>query len=275
MHFGREKYYHTTGAAELPNDFSWFRVRNGAGLCALIGNGGIGWTGINDEKQDSEPHSLDNQGTWSAKKTNRSAPDHFPASLWTTMSAFSLVKFGLCLAGRCRHIAKRADGIYRFIWINAVEELVKVHIPTCILGPHDWIPKCRGCTAREKTEVASPQSALQQLITPHPVLLNTASLAIRRICRAARGISPASKNDNPPKKPALSCAKPALDARRRRWAPSFFLKRCGLGSTTYPPRSKSKSRVYDPPLGRRAEIRTPLSGPAGHQKLLHPPCLDL
>jgi hypothetical protein len=95
------------------------------------------------------------------------------------MFALSHVQFGLGIGGRSRHIAKRADGIYRFIWIDAVEELMKVHILSCIIGPHDWIPKRRGCTAREKTEVASPQSAFQHFVTSHPILLKTATLFIR------------------------------------------------------------------------------------------------
>src|ERR1700677_4659063 len=94
------------------------------------------------------------------------------------MLPLSHVQFSLGISGRRRQIAKRADGIYRFIWIDAVEELVKVHI-LCIVGPHLWIPKRRGCTAREKTEVASQQSAFQQFVTSHPVLLKTARLLIR------------------------------------------------------------------------------------------------
>jgi len=39
------------------------------------------------------------------------------------MFARSHVTFGVGVGCRCCHIAKRADGIYRFIWIDAVEEL--------------------------------------------------------------------------------------------------------------------------------------------------------
>jgi hypothetical protein len=88
------------------------------------------------------------------------------------------VKFALAVRGRCCHIAKRADGIYRFIRIDAVEELVIVHSPTCIIGLHDWIPKRRGCTGFEQTEVASPQPAFQQRISSHPALLETAKTLI-------------------------------------------------------------------------------------------------
>ena len=105
------------------------------------------------------------------EESHQQLPDHRPASLRTTVFPLQLVKFGLAVRGRCRQIAKRADGIYRFIWIDAVEELVIVHTPTCIIGLHDWIPKCRGCTAFGQTEVTLPQSAFQQQIPSHPALL--------------------------------------------------------------------------------------------------------
>jgi hypothetical protein len=67
--------------------------------------------------------------------------------LGAPMSALSHVKFGLSFGCRYRQVAKRADGIYRFIWIDAVEELVEVHIFPCTIGPHQRIPKYTSCTA--------------------------------------------------------------------------------------------------------------------------------
>jgi hypothetical protein len=77
------------------------------------------------------------------------------------MFALSHMEFGVGIGCRRCHVAKRADGIYRFIRIDAVEELVKVHASRCIIGAHDWLPKGWGCTTREEAEVASPQSASQ------------------------------------------------------------------------------------------------------------------
>jgi hypothetical protein len=63
------------------------------------------------------------------------------------MFALSHVKFRLGVGCRRRQAAKRADGIYRFIWIDAVEELVEVRIFLRIIEPHQLIPKFTRCTA--------------------------------------------------------------------------------------------------------------------------------
>jgi hypothetical protein len=60
--------------------------------------------------------------------------DRCAASLWTTMIALSHVEFGLGVRCRSCPIAKHTDGIYRFIWVDAVEELVKVHILSASSG---------------------------------------------------------------------------------------------------------------------------------------------
>jgi hypothetical protein len=147
-----------------------------------------------------------------------------------------LVKFALAVRSRCRHIAKRADGIYRFIRIDAVEELVIVHSPTCIIGLHDWIPKRRGCTGFEQTEVASPQPAFQQRISSHPALLETAKTLIGpNETRCLRCHLPNWKNDNPPKNPAPSCAKPACHARCCRHMPRPLFGRYGVPQPPAPP----------------------------------------
>jgi len=150
------------------------------------------------------------------------------------MCPLQLVNFCLAVGGRSRQIAKRADGIYRFIWIDAVEELVIVHTPTCIIGLHDWIAECRGCTAFGQTEVASPQSAFQQQIPSHPALLNTAKTPTgSHEPRCLRCNLPHTKNDNPPKNPALPCAKPPWHAVAA-GADAASLRRCGIRSTAKP-----------------------------------------
>ena len=74
--------------------------------------------------------------------------DHCAASRpRTTMCALSQMKFGLSLRCRCGHKAERTDGIYRLIGVNAVNELVEVHIFTCIIEPHQRIPNWPSCTA--------------------------------------------------------------------------------------------------------------------------------
>jgi hypothetical protein len=74
----------------------------------------------------------------------RSTPGHDAGSqLWTTMGTLSQLKFSPSLGCRCCQVAKRADGINRLVRINAVEELVVVHVFPDIFSPHLWVPKTR------------------------------------------------------------------------------------------------------------------------------------
>jgi hypothetical protein len=57
------------------------------------------------------------------------------------------LKFRTGRSRRSRHIAKRTNRIYRLIFIDTVEELMKVHVFPGILGPHAWAPHLRGYTA--------------------------------------------------------------------------------------------------------------------------------
>ena len=157
------------------------------------------------------------------------------------MFPLQLMNFCLAVSGRCRHIAKCADGIYRFIRIDAVEELVIVHSPACIVGLHDWIPESRGCTAFGQTEVASPQSALQQQIPSHSALLNTAkTLTGSHEPPCLRCFLPHTKNDIPPKNPALACAKLVWHTHCCRLAPR------PLSTTSPATASQNQSDTFRP-----------------------------
>jgi hypothetical protein len=172
------------------------------------------------------------------------------------MGPLQFVKFRLAVGGRCGHIAKRTDGIDRFIWIDAVEELVIVHSPTCIIGLRNWILKCRGCTAFGQTEVTLPQSAFQQQIPSHPALLETAKTLIEpNEPGCLRCHLPVPKNENPPKNPALACAKPACHARCCRHALQSSEKR-GVRRPLAP---STNSRPAHRPARKAKIITTPFA----------------
>src|ERR1700722_1334207 len=177
-------------------------------------------------------------------------PPHHP-SLRAAMFPLQFMNFCLAVSGCCRHVAKCADGIYRFIRIDAVEELVIVHSPACIVGLHDWIPESRGCTAFGQTEVASPQSALQQQIPSHSALLNTAkTLTGSHEPPCLRCFLPHTKNDNTQKNPALSCAKPSRHAPHcPPYAATSF--RSQSASPTQPPHAHPKSTTPFGPTDRQ------------------------
>ena len=63
------------------------------------------------------------------------------------MRPFFHLKFRTGRSRRSRQIAKRTNRIDGLIWINTVEELMKVHIFPGILGPHAWVPNRRGYAA--------------------------------------------------------------------------------------------------------------------------------
>jgi hypothetical protein len=85
-----------------------------------------------------------------------SNPDRGTASqFWTAMGALSHAELGPSFGCRCGHIAKRADSIYRLIWINTVKELVEVHIFPGVFRPHAWVPKCTRYIGLIPTGVAS------------------------------------------------------------------------------------------------------------------------
>src|ERR1700761_181446 len=160
------------------------------------------------------------------------------------MFPLQLMNFCLAVRSRGRHIAKCADGIYRLIWIDAVEELVIVHSPTCIVGLHDWISKGRGCTAFGQTEVASPQSAFQQQIPSHPALSlaqpKHSSGPMKRVASAAFSLT--LRTTNRRKTLRSPCAKPAELARRRRH-PHKLREHSQNHHDTFRPSTQSKGQT--------------------------------
>jgi hypothetical protein len=170
-----------------------------------------------------------------------------------------LVKFGLAVRGRCRHVAKRADGIYRLIRIDAVEELVIMHSPTCIIGLHDWIPKPRGCTAFGQTEVTLPQSALQQQIPSHPALLITqprhSSGPMNRVASVAFSLTLRTTTPRKTLRPPVQNLHATLAAAGMRRS---LLRRCG---DVQPLPATQPIHIPHTASARKAKIRTTPFGP--------------
>src|ERR1700761_6995237 len=160
------------------------------------------------------------------------------------MFPLQLMNFCLAVRGGGRHVAKCADGIYRLIRIDAVEELVIVHSPTCIVGLHDWISKGRGCTAFGQTEVASPQSAFQQQIPSHPALSlaqpKHSSGPMKRVASAAFSLT--LRTTNRRKTLRSPCAKPAEQARRPQ-PPPRLRKPSQNPPRPLPPSTQSKGQT--------------------------------
>jgi hypothetical protein len=63
------------------------------------------------------------------------------------MRALLQPKLRVRLSGTSRHKAKRTNRINRLIWINPVNELMKVHGFPGIVSSHAWVPGNSGCRA--------------------------------------------------------------------------------------------------------------------------------
>jgi xanthine dehydrogenase iron-sulfur cluster and FAD-binding subunit A len=67
-----------------------------------------------------------------------------PSNPRATMRALLQPKLRVGLSGPGRHIAKRTNRINRLIWINPIDELMKVHISSGFIAPHAGVPGNRG-----------------------------------------------------------------------------------------------------------------------------------